>query len=182
MRKLLITLLLLLPVQGLMAGTPPPRPHQVRVGWGDMLFETLAFPAAGKDKGGKGFTGHLFAGYQYSINRHFSVGGQLDFEGIYMADMNNYDLILMPTARVTYINTEWVELHSGLGVGVLFAFDNKGGKEFAPAIDLNLFGIQLGNGPLRMGLDIGMLNALINGKKVYMMGSRLVSISLNYQF
>ena len=182
MRKILLALLLMLSVQALMAGTPPERPHQVRVGWGDMLFETVAFPGAASEKGGKGFTGHLFAGYQYSLTPNFSVGGQLDFEGIFLADMKNYDLIVMPTIRFIYLDTEWVELHSGIGIGMLFAFDNKGGKELSPAVDLNFFGIQVGNGPLRMGLDLGMLNALSSGKKVYMLGSRLVSLSFNYRF
>lgn len=182
MRKILLAILLMLPVQGLWAGTPVPQPHQVRVGWGDMLFESLAFPKAGHDRGGKGYTGHFFAGYQYQLTRVVSLGGQIDFEGIYMSDMNNYNLVFMPTVRFTYLRSDWVELHSGVGVGLLLAFDNVGGAELAPSIDLNFFGVQVGEGPLKLGLDLGMLNAFLSSKKVYMMGSRLLSVSLNYQF
>ena len=182
MRKILLTLLFVLPVQALWGVEPPERQHQVRLGWGDMIFETVAFPAAASEQGGRGFTGHFFAGYQYSVNPVVSLGGQLDFEGIFMADMNNYNLTLMPTVRFTYLRSEAWELHSGVGLGALFAFDNKGGAQLAPAIDLNFFGFQAGKGPLKVGVDLGMLNALTGGKKIYMLGSRLLSVSLNYSF
>lgn len=156
--------------------------HQVRVGWGDMLFESLAFPKATRAQGGKGFTGHIFAGYQYQLNKVVSLGGQLDFQAIRMADMDNFDLAILPTVRFTYLRTPWVELHSGVAAGLLLAFDNKGGAELSPALDLNFVGIQLGNGPLTAGLDLGMLNALTGGSKIYLVGARLVSVSLNYKF
>lgn len=181
MRKFFLFIVLALGIPAAVAAQEFPR-HQVRAGWGDMFFESLAFPKAARAQGGKGFTGHLFAGYQYQLNKVVSLGGQLDFQAIRMADMDNFDLAVMPTVRFTYLRTPWVELHSGVAVGVLLAFDNKGGAEFSPALDLNFVGIQLGNGPLTAGLDLGMLNALSGGSKIYLLGARLVSVSLNYQF
>ena len=101
MRKLLTILFLLLP---LLSQAQSPAKHLVRLGWGDMFYESLAFPSAGRDLGGHGYTGHLFAEYQYRITRVISVGGQMDFEGIFTPDMDNYDLVLMPTVRFTYLN------------------------------------------------------------------------------
>ena len=183
MKKLLITLLLSLP--SLVYGSSPPSAiprHLVRVGWGDMFFESVAFPSAASEKGGKGYTGHLFAEYLYRVTRVVSVGAQVDFQGIYRAEMSDYDLTILPTVRFTYLRTRMVQLFSGVGAGLLFAFDNQGGKEFAPALNLNLAGVQLGDGPLTIGMELGLLNALSSPQKVYMIGSRLFSLSLNYQF
>lgn len=155
--------------------------HQIRVGWGDMLFESLVFREASPVFGGKGFTGHIFTEYQYSVSKVVSVGGQIDFEGILAADMNNYDIVVMPTVRFTYLHSPWVELYSGLGAGLLCACDNKGGAEFAPAVNLNLFGVQVGKGPVSASVELGALNSLVKSR-VYMLGSRLVSVSLNYRF
>lgn len=156
-------------------------PHQVRIGWGDMLFESLVFREASPSRGGKGFTGHIFAEYQYSVSKVVSVGGQLDFEGIFAADMNNYDVTVMPTVRFTYLRRPWVELYSGLGAGLLCALDNQGGAEFAPAVNINLFGVQVGKGPISASVELGALNSMFKSR-VYMLGSRLVSVSLNYRF
>ena len=179
MRKAILIILLLLPLTA-WAGNPPK--HHLRLGWGDMLYESLVFPSASKAKGGNGYSGHLFAGYQYNLTPVVSVGGQLDYEAIRCSDMNNYDLVLMPTIRFTYLDSDWAELHSGMGVGILAAFDNQGGFEMAPAMDLNFVGVQLGQGPLRMGLDLGCMISLMNTHKIYLMGARLLSVSLNYSF
>ncbi len=179
MRKLLTILFLLLP---LLSQAQSPAKHLVRLGWGDMFYESLAFPSAGRDMGGHGYTGHIFAEYQYRITRVVSVGGQIDFEGIFTPEMDNYDLVLMPAVRFTYLNKPMVKLHSGVGIGLLVAFDNLGGCEPAPAVDLNFIGVELGEGPLTLGLDLGMMNALLAGSQVYLLGARLLSVSLNYRF
>ena len=183
MKKLLITIMLSLSslAYGNSLQSANPR-HLVRVGWGDMLFESMAFPSAGRDRGGKGYTGHLFAEYQYRFTRVVSVGAQLDFQGIYRAEMNDYDLTFLPTVRFTYLRTRMVQMYSGVGAGLLFAFDNAGGREFAPALNLNFAGVQLGEGPLTIGFELGLLNALTSPHNIYMAGARLVSLSLNYQF
>ncbi|MBQ3941548.1 MAG: hypothetical protein II676_01730, partial [Bacteroidales bacterium] len=73
------------------------------------------------------------------------------------------------------------ELYSGLGAGLLCALDNQGGAEFAPAVNINLFGVQVGKGPISASVELGALNSMFKSR-VYMLGSRLVSVSLNYRF
>ena len=125
--------------------------HSVRIGWGDMLFETMAF---GPSLSGTwvnpevlpdnylhdeiydvGYTGHIFAEYQYRVSKVTSLGIQADLEGIFWKEgvfdryhnlvipatpVRNWDLDLLLTARFTYFNRDWVRLYSGLGVGALF--------------------------------------------------------------
>lgn len=187
--------------------------HQVRVGWGDMLFETMAFhPSVTHDyvspsalpgdfsileRHSYRYTGHLFAEYQFRATRVVRVGGLLDFEGIFWKEsefdsnhvqrgatvpIRNYNVVVMPTVRFDYLNREWWSLYSGLGAGALFAFDNQGGSAYSPALNLNFLGVQVGKGHWSGGLELGLMAALSSGYKIYMLGSRLVSVSLNYRW
>ena len=98
MRKLLIICLLTVAAP-LFAAQPPVNRHTVRLGWGDMLFERLAFHASYKGTYGTpetlpatfsrhetfdyGYTGHIFAEYLYRCTAVTSVGIQADVEGIF---------------------------------------------------------------------------------------------------
>ena len=195
------------------AGSDGSGRHQVRLGWGDMLFETLAFhpsatlqypnpealPAAfsSDQRHDYGYTGHIFAGYYHRLTKVVSVGGDLDFEGIFWKEttfdryrvptgpsksVRNYNLTILPGVQLTYLDTEWVRMYSGIGAGILLAMDNDGGFEVAPALNLNLVSVQVGKGHWYGALELGMLNALLGASKVYMAGSRLVSVSLNYKW
>ena len=196
MRKFL-TLLLLAAALPLSAAGP----HQVRAGWGDMLFETLAFHAGYASDGQRtsdfGYTGHYFAEYSYRITPAIRLGIKSDFEGIFCREtpcdiyrtpigetssVRNYNLCFIPNAQFTFFEREYVELYAGFGAGLLFAFDNKGGTGFAPAIDLNLLGVRVGKGQWWGAVEFGGLNALTNANNIYMLASRLVSVSLNYRW
>lgn len=179
----------------------PLQRHQVRLGWGDMLFESFAFhPGAttsGKRTQDFGFTGHLFAEYRYSLNQVVSLGVQADWEGIFWKEVptdiyrkpigeatsvKNYNLCVIPVVRFTFFRREWVQLYAGAGIGPLFAFDNARNLEVAPALNLNLLGVQVGKGHWSGSVELGGLTALSGANKIYMLGSRLVSISLNYSW
>ena len=192
-----------------LAGNPPSR-HSVRVGWGDMLFETLVFhpsakgtynpdalPGDFRSKGtyDYGYTGHIFADYLYSFTDVVSAGVQTDFEGIFwkvasrdaagtvVSDpvrVNNYNLCILPSVRFTYFRSEWVDIYSGLSVGLLMAFDNQRQFELAPAFNLNLVGVRVGKGHWGGTAEIGLLNALKGGNDVFMVGSRIISVGVNY--
>ena len=214
MKKILL-LPLLLCITVLAAGARPKGDlsgrHQLRVGWGDMLFETMAFhggpahifpdPSAFpadftiEEAFDFGYTGHLFAEYQYRVSRVVRVGALLDWEGVFWktADFDryhqqvipatrvrNYNLVAMPTVRFDYFKREMVSLYSGLGAGLLLAFDNAGGSALSPALNLNFIGIQVGKGHWSGGMELGFMAALSSPHKIYMIGSRLVSVSLNY--
>ncbi len=185
--------------------------HQVRIGWGDALFETLTFantkphiypnPQALpenfsiREQFNSGCTGHFFVDYGYRLNKLVRLGGQLDIEGIFWEEGNfdrnhkligtatkvrNHNIVVLPTVRLEYLHTGIVTLYSGAGAGMLVAFDNLGGCEFSPALNLNFVGVQLGWGHWSGGVELGAMLGLSGGNKIYMLGSRLLSVSLNY--
>jgi hypothetical protein len=185
------------------ASNPPIKHHQWRVGWGDMLFETLAFfeGAARNDDFLRtdryGYTGHFFVEYQYRFNKVVSVGIQTDIEGIFWNETpcdarrnpigatvrsRNYDLSFLPTVRLTFLNTRYVQLYGGAGTGLLVAFDNARQCELAPVINLTPLGVQVGKGHWSGSVEFGGMISLLNANKIYMLGSRLVSVSLNYSW
>ena len=191
MKKFLFTLLLgtVLLCQA-EAKNPPLRHHQMRLGWGDPLFETLAFHegAAAQDfvrKHDFGYTGHIFLEYEYRLNRVVSFGIQTDIEGIFWKEIGpsrNYDLSILPTLRLTCLNTRYVRLYGGFALGAMVAFDNAGTSEKSPVVNITPLGVQVGNGPWSGTLELGALTAIKDANHVYMLGSRLVSVSVNYSW
>jgi hypothetical protein len=189
------------------------RRHSVRIGWGDMLFETMAF---GPSLTGTwvtpeslpenymhdeiydmGYTGHIFAEYQYQLTKVVSLGAQADIEGIFWKEgifdryhhligpatnVRNWDLDLLLTARFTYFHRDWVRLYSGLGVGALFAFDNLGNFDVAPAFNINWIGVEVGKGPWGGTFELGGLNAIANTRTIYQVFSRIFSVSFYYKW
>jgi len=203
MKKCLSLVLLCLSVlcQGANGDQPPVQRHQVRVGWGDMLFETAAFhaglSAAGGEKYDFRYTGHLFAEYRYQISQRIRLGMQTDAEGIFWKEaprdvlrkpagpvtpVRNYNVSLVPTFQFRILDTEWVDLWTGLGAGVLIAFDNARQVELAPEVNFTLLGVEVGKGPWTGTLELGGMNALRNANQVYLLGSRLLSVSVNYRW
>ena len=87
--KKLVSILLLAVAVPLGAANP----HQVRIGWGDMLFETLAFHAGygsdGLRKSNFGYTGHIFAEYRYRLTPVVGLAAKTDFEGIFWKETGN---------------------------------------------------------------------------------------------
>ena len=211
MKRIILTAIAALWGLSCLAGEPFSR-HQVSIGWGDMLFETMAFHESPShayapellpadfsvvEKHNFGYTGHLFASYLYRLNKVVSLGGQLDYEGIFWKETSydryhkqqgvsvpsrNYNLSMLPTVRLTFLDKEWVRLHAGVGRGLLLAFDNAGVLEAAPVLDLNLISVEVGKGQWTGTMGFGLMAALANANKVYMLGSRLVSVSLNYHW
>ena len=185
------------------AKNPPLKHHQVRLGWGDPLFETLAFhEGVSQDDDFTrtdrfGYSGHFFLEYQYRFTRVISVGLQTDIQGIFWNETpcdtsrnpvgpsfrsRNYDLSILPTVRFTCLNTKWVQLYGGMGAGLLVAFDNSKRSELAPVVDLTLLGVQIGKGPWSGSLELGGMFSMRNALAIYMLGSRLVSVSVNYSW
>ena len=184
MKKLLIAVFLL--IYSLCGAQETGTRHLARLGWGDMLFETLAFHP-GENTSHYGYTGHFFADYHYKFTRVVSVGAQVDFQGIFWTEdksfrSRNYDLCILPSARFTWMNREWVRLYSGLGTGLLFAFDNAGGHAFAPVFNLNPIGVQVGKGHWCGSVDLGLMASLNDLNRIYMFGSRLISVGVNYRW
>ena len=195
----LILLGLLLPLVVTAQGSATP--HQVRLGWGDMLFETMAFHPGTSPDGLRshdfGYTGHIFAEYRYQFTKVVGFGGKADFESIFWKEtpcdwhwnptgetvpVRNYNLCIIPTVQFTYFRKEWVELYAAVGAGALIAFDNARKVEAAPALDLTLLGIWMGKDHWGATLEIGGLNALTTPHRIYMLGSKMASVSVTYRW
>jgi hypothetical protein len=128
------------------------RRHEVRIGWGDQLFESLVWHNPTNImtvdqssetylyKENHRYHQHLWAEYQYRVTHWFSYGGMIDMSevgwdivqrdgtGMELSRTKNqyfYNVVLMPTIRFTYFFHENVNLYSGLGVGL----DINGGTE-----------------------------------------------------
>lgn len=160
--------------------------YLVRAGAGDSLYESLVFhPSAGTSH--YTYSGHWFADFHYKLTRVVSVGGQLDWQSICWdrkdePRLRNYDLCILPTVRFTWLNRKWIRLYSGLGAGILFAFDNEGGREVAPAFNLNTIGIQFGDGPWCGSADLGFMTSLKSVNHIYLFGARILSVGVNYRW
>ena len=122
------------------------------------------------------YTGHIFADYRYQLSKLIGLGVQTDFQGIFWkegtAPSDNYDLSILPTIRFTYFRSEWVELYAGAAVGLMLAF----------VVCLNPFGVQFGKGAWTGSAEIAPLTALSGSNKIYMLGSRIFSLSINYRW
>ena len=185
--------------------------HSLRIGWGDMLFETALYsptathvfdnpsglPDSYRVQEGFGLrlSGHIFAEYSYRLGELVSIGAMLDYgnisckNGIFdkyhnmteaLPDIDYHNLVFMPTVRFTYFRKGLVSMYSGLGAGLLMSISGK--AEFAPALNLNCFGVQVGDGHWSGAVDLGMLNAMNGTNKVYLFASRIVSVSINYSW
>ena len=166
-----------------------------------MLYETMAFhpgaAAEGRRMHSFGYTGHIFTEYRYRFTPVVGFGAQVDFESIFWKEtlcdnywkpvgdtvpVRNYNLCLIPTLQLNYFRREWVELYFGIGIGALIAFDNSHHVEAAPAVDMALLGIWMGKGHWGGALELGGLSAILSTDKIYMLGSRMISVSFNYRW
>mgnify|MGYP002855302660 FL=1 len=144
-----------------------------------------------------GYTGHFFAEYSYRFTKGVSVGFQADAEGIFWKEgdfdryhkplipathVRNWDVVLMPTVRFTYLNRSMVRLYSGLGAGAVLAFDNLGEFKAGFALNLNWIGIEIGKGHWGGTVELGMLNSLSDVYHIYQAGSRLISFGAYYKW
>ena len=118
--------------------------HELRVGWGDQLFETLVwynqphptiYPESyiGQYEERYRYTQHWFAEYQYRIRYWFNIGAMIDYSGVVWdkvqrkgtgeevkreKNCNFHNISIMATTRFTYLHSKYVSLYSGLGVGL----------------------------------------------------------------
>ena len=187
--------------------------HEVRVGWGDQLFETLMWRPATVTTTMFGtwqkvyhedyhYDQHLWAEYQYRFNHWLSLGGLLDLSEVHWDDVTRdgtgaeisrlpgqyfYNAVLMPTVRFTYFHHPYVNLYSGLGVGL----DINGGTEVdangkhdvvGAAINVTFIGVSANYDRWFWTFDLGGMYALKNANVIFMAGSRIMSVSFGARF
>ena len=126
--------------------------HEVRIGWGDQLFESLMWhnptyrirvmPADWTHTEHENYhhDQHIWAEYQYRFKSWVSFGAMTDISFVHWDDVTRnglgqvlhrdkghyfYNLVIMPTVRFTYYHHPNVNLYSGLGIGM----DINGGTE-----------------------------------------------------
>ena len=119
-------------------------PHQVRIGWGDQLFESLMwrnqpyptlYPESyiGQYNEEYRYLQHYLAEYQYRVRYWFNVGAMVDYSGVLWdkverngqgkelsreKNCNFHNIAILLTVRFSYMHTKYVSLYSGLGAGV----------------------------------------------------------------
>ena len=126
--------------------------NEIRVGWGDQLFESLMWhnptsitttmPEAWSQTYHENYRHHqhLWVEYQYRFKYWFSLGGMVDISEVGWDDVTRngkgaelsrskahyfYNVVIMPTIRFTYLHHPNVNLYSGIGLGM----DINGGTE-----------------------------------------------------
>ena len=119
-------------------------PHQLRIGWGDQMFETLVwyhqphptiYPESyiGQYEEDFRYVQHWFAEYQYRVKYWFNVGAMVDYSGVLWDKVRRngkgeeldreencsfHNIAVMLTMRFTYFHSKHVSLYSGLGAGM----------------------------------------------------------------
>jgi hypothetical protein len=190
------------------------RHNEIRIGWGDQLFESLMWhnptsiattmPEQFRQTHKENFnhSQHYWLEYQYRYFEWLSFGGMMDVSevGWDLVTRNGkgeelsrsgreyfYNLVFMPAVRFTYFFHPYVNLYSGLGLGL----DINGGTETNPkgqhtavgvAINLTLIGVSANYDRWFMAFDLGGLTAMQNANTIYMMSSRIMNFSIGARF
>ena len=119
--------------------------NELRLGWGDQLFESLMWhnptsitktmPVTYEQTYKENYrhNQHIWLEYQYRFNHWFGLGGMIDMSevgwdvvrrdgtGAELARDGKhyfYNLVIMPTVRFTYFHHPNVNIYSGLGIGL----------------------------------------------------------------
>ena len=188
-------------------------PHEVRIGWGDMLFEMLvwhesAYPTALPEQYMEvyneqfRYTQHWFAEYMYNASYWYSLGCMVDYSGVLWdkvmrngsgeelsRDKNHWfsNISIVPTIRFSYYRSPYVSLYSSLGVGLNIntgsELDFKGRRTaMVPVVNISLLGVRVGHGRWFGAVELGGMISLLSTNEVYMLGSRLFTVSFGYCF
>lgn len=119
--------------------------HEVRIGWGDQMFEKLIWQKSPyiisnmpesytkNYKERYRYTQHWFAEYQWRVNGWFGLGFQADVSGCVWDKVTRnglgnetareknesfWNLTMMPMMRFTWFDSEYVSLYTALGAGL----------------------------------------------------------------
>jgi hypothetical protein len=180
------------------------RSHEVRIGWGDPIFESAMqyeFTHIGKpDTRIDYITGHFFAEYQYHWLSWLASGLQVDFCQTGWHDRRElkldpqagghsyYNLSLLPAVRFTWYHSAWVELYSAAFVGLCI----NGGTErdvmtgstivLYPAFGLTMLGCSIGRNGWYGTVEWGGLSAMRDVNAIAMVSSRILAVSIACRF
>ena len=183
-------------------------PHDLRIGVGDQLFETLMWRDRGHyqnmPEGYKRYdenfryTQHCFAEYMYNFNYWYGLGLLVDYSGVIWdsvlrngkgkelereVNQSFHNIAIVPTVRFSYYRHEYVSLYSAIGAGLNIntgtELDYKGRKTaVAPALNITLLGVCAGKGRWYGALEVGGMLSFNSAEEVYMLGSRIMTASV----
>ncbi len=208
MKKILI-LILLLPSLCVMAETKETRAeqkHEVRIGYGDPMYETMRWKSETNKMGiamnarqNYRYTGHIYGEYMYRVNSWFGAGAQVDF-GATIFDYNTYnlkngeqflassesryfyDVCIMPAVRFTYFHSDWVNLYSGVQLGVGIHADYLNRAEVGAAFGVTALGVSVGKDHWFGTAEFGGLSNIQSLTAIYLIWTKWFNISVGYRF
>ena len=188
--------------------------NELRIGWGDQLFESLMWhnptsiattmPTDWRRTYHEDYRHmqHLWIEYQWRFYEWLSFGAMMDGSGVDWFDVTRngagteidrsgrkyfYNLVFMPTVRFTYFFHEYVNIYSGVGLGL----DINGGTELdakgkntavGAALNITALGISANYDRWFMAVEFGGMTALQNMNVIYMAASRMISCSIGARF
>lgn len=187
-------------------------PHELRIGWGDQMFESLVWYSkpyytiypewySGEYNENYRYTQHWFAEYQYRIRHWYNIGGMIDYSGVLWdkvtrngkgdelfreSNQDFHNITILLTMHFTYLHSKYVSLYSGLGMGLNI---NTGSEidylgrytALAPAINLTVLGMSVGNARWFGAVEFGGLYALTGQNEIYLASSRMFTASVGYR-
>jgi len=188
--------------------------NEVRIGWGDQLFESLMWhnptniittmPTNWSNTYHENYRHyqHLWAEYQWRAKSWFNIGAMADFSMVQWDDItrngkgietarsknhNFYNIVIMPTIRFTYYHHPYVNLYSGLGIGMCInsgtETNGKGNKtDIGAAVNFTVFGISANYNRLFWTVDFGGMTALRDFNTIFMLSSRMINVSMGVRF
>lgn len=188
------------------------RPHEIRVGWADQLFEqvfwrnevpyVMAASQSRVYKQNYRYRQHYWIEYQYSLAPWFSTGLMMDHSCVHWdnvtingagqelarnKDQRFYNMIMMPSMRITYMHKPHLEIYSELGLG----FDLNGGTErnekgrrlsLGYGYDLRPIGVRYNYKAAFVSADIGRTFAFRDSDHVFLAMGRIMAVSVGFTF
>ena len=188
--------------------------NELRIGWGDQLFESLMWhnptyitttmPQSNEYVYHENFhhRQHIWMEYQWRFKSWLGVGGMVDMSSVDWDDVTRngagaevardkghyfFNVVIMPTIRFTYYHHEYVNLYSGLGIGLGInggSETNGAGKktDVGAAVNVTLFGVSANYQRWFWTVDFGGLYSLKNANTIFMASSRIINVGLGARF
>lgn len=182
--------------------------------WSDQIFESFNWrnPAYIVDnmdeskrlikKENYRYTQHWAVNYQYRLKDWLGLGVMFDASACLwdnvtrngkgtetgrIKNQNFANIAIVPTVRFTYLHHKYVNMYSGIGVGMNINTGterNAWGKttEYSGALNLTFVGVSANYDKWFAAFELGGLYAARGGQNVYMLNSRLFTVGLGMRF
>ena len=192
----------------------PARRNELRIGWGDQIFETLMWhnptsyihtmPTSYHQTYHENYRyrQHICLEYQYRFSYWFGFGVMADVSEVGWDDVVRngqgieqsrekghyfYNAVIMPTVRFTYFHHPYVNIYSGLGIGMdINGGTEKNAKGFKTdvglALNLTVLGFSFNYDRWFASIDFGGMYALKNVNTIFLAGSRMINVGIGARF